>query len=377
MRQNAFISMKSAYLSERMSRIDSSGIRKAFDLAAKLKDPINFSIGQPHYSAPVEITEAIAKALKDGATAYTNTSGILPLRERIARKYREVNGFTAHPDNILISSGVASLLQLLFMATIDKGTKVLITDPCFLIYRSMLSFFNADTITIPENFTAEDLASVKADGLKMILYSSPSNPTGYVMDRGRIEQLAQLASKTGALLVSDEIYELFDYEKQFVSAASVYPEAVTLTGFSKSYSMTGLRLAAATGPEALIKAMTTIQQYTVVCAPAPVQWGGITALDLDMSAYVAMYKKNRDLIASALKPYTKFPDPGGAFYIFPETPISGDEFIVKAVNEKNLILVPGSIFSENKNSIRISYAAGEETLQRGIEALTSLYAEFQ
>ncbi len=369
--------MINAYLSERMNRIDSSGIRKAFDLAAKLKNPVNFSIGQPHYPTPPEIIESVTKALRDGHTAYTNTSGILPLRERLARKYREVNGFHAEPDNILISSGVASLLQLLFMATIDKGDKVLVTDPCFLIYRSMLSFYNADVLTIREDFSEEDLLNLDTSGLKMILYSSPSNPTGFVMDRHRISLLAGIASKTGALLVSDEIYELFDYEKEFVSAAAVYPEAVTLTGFSKTYSMTGLRLAAATGPRDLIKAMTTIQQYTVVCAPAPVQFGGIAALDLDMSPYVNMYKKNRDLIAGALRPYTDFPKPGGAFYIFPDTPVSGDDFIVKAVEEKQLILVPGSIFSDKKNCIRISYAASEETLNRGIQLLTELYESYR
>lgn len=364
--------MNAANLSERMTRIDSSRIRRAFDLAQKLKNPINLSIGQPHYSTPEPITEAISRAMKDGKNSYTPTQGILPLRERIARKYREVNGFEAHVDQILITSGVSSIIQLLFLATIDPGTRVLITDPCFLIYRSLLRFFNADVSTIPEAFTAADLDAVPPGDFRLIVYASPSNPTGFVMDEARIRLLAAFAEKRNALIVSDEIYELFDYEQKFTSAAKYYPNTLTLTGYSKTYSMTGLRLAAAHGPQSIITAMTTLQQYTVVCAPAPVQWAGITALDLDMSAYVAAYRKNRDRCRDALGKLVKFPEPGGAFYIFPEIPVHEDVFVERAVNEKELLVVPGSIFTEKTNRIRISYAASDETLERGLRALTEL-----
>jgi aminotransferase len=359
-------------LSERMSRIDTSKIRRAFDLAAKLENPINLSIGQPHYATPEPITEAIAAALKDGKTAYTPTQGILPLRERIARKFLEQNKFAASPEHILISSGISSLIQLLFLATIDPGTRVLITDPCFLIYRSLLRYFNANVTTVPEEFTQEDLDRLPPGDFSLIIFATPSNPTGYVMKKSQIEALAKFADARNALLVSDEIYELFDYEGQFTSAASVHKNTITLSGFSKTYSMTGLRLAAAHGPEAIIKAMTTLQQYTVVCAPAPVQWAGIRALDLDMSSYVRAYKKNRDACVSALSGRVKFPEPGGAFYIFPDVMEDEDSFVERAINEKQLLVVPGSIFCAERTRIRISYAASPETLERGLAAFVSL-----
>ena len=366
--------MNASDLSERMTRIDTSRIRRAFDLAAKLKNPINLSIGQPHYGTPEPITEAIYKAMREGKNAYTPTQGILPLRERMVRKYKEINGFDAHVDQVLITSGVSSIIQLLLLATIDPGTRVLITDPCFLIYRSLLRYFGAEVSTIPEAFTQADLDQTAPGDFRLIIYASPSNPTGFVMDEARVRMLALFAEKRNALLVADEIYELFDYEKKFTSAAKHYPGTLTLTGYSKTYSMTGLRLAAAHGPETIIKAMTTLQQYTVVCAPAPVQWAGITALDLDMSSYVAAYRKNRDRCREALGKLVKFPEPGGAFYIFPEIPVHEDAFIERAIAEKELLVVPGSIFTEATNRIRISYAASDENLDRGLKALTELLA---
>ncbi len=362
---------KTQYLSERMTRIDSSRIRRAFDLAAKLENPINLSIGQPHYPTPQPIRDAISQAVQDGKTAYTPTQGILPLREKLAEKYHTKNNFQVHPDSILISSGVSSLLQLLFLSVVDPGDRILLTDPYFLIYKSMLSFFNAKIETIPEDFTERDIENINPVGLKMILFSSPSNPTGYIMQPEQIKMLGNLADQSGAWLVSDEIYELFDYDKKFTSAAAIYPDAVTLTGFSKTYSMTGLRLAAATGPAKLIQSMSTLQQYTVVCAPSPVQWAGITALDLDMTSYVEEYHNNRDKICKALEGKYKFRKPGGAFYLFPEINGKDDDFVERAI-DKSLLIVPGSIFTSKTNTIRISFGVDQETLERGISVLIDL-----
>ncbi|MBL8018964.1 MAG: aminotransferase class I/II-fold pyridoxal phosphate-dependent enzyme [Leptospirales bacterium] len=359
-------------LSERMSRIDTSKIRRAFDLAAKLTRPINLSIGQPHYATPEPILDAITKAMREGKTAYTPTQGILPLRERLAQKYKEVNGFTAKPEDILVTSGISSLIQLILLATIDPGTRVLITEPCFLIYRSLLKYFNASVSTIPETFTQSDLDAVPPGDFRLIVFCTPSNPTGYVMKREQIQNLAKFAEARNSLLVADEIYELFDYEKQFVSAASIYPNTLTLSGFSKTYSMTGLRLASAHGPTDVIKAMTTLQQYTIVCAPAPVQWAGIAALDLDMSSYVQMYKKNRDMCVKAFTGKLTFPEPGGAFYIFPQIGENEDTFVERAIAEKQLLVVPGSIFCSRTDSIRISYATTEENLKEGLQAFLEL-----
>lgn len=364
--------MSPQIFSERMSRIDTSEIRRVFQLAASLKNPINLSIGQPHFAAPPEIREAVTEALSRGQTAYTQTQGIVELRERLSRKFKEVNGFDAPADRILVSSGVSSLIQLLFQAVIDPGDRVLLTDPAFLIYRSMLHFMGARVEYVPETFTADDLVGIDPDGLKLIIYCSPSNPSGHVMTEEQLRALANLADRGGSLLVADEIYELFDYEGTFVSAAKFSSNTVTFMGFSKSYSMTGLRLSAATGPEPIIKAMTTLQQYTVVCAPSAVQWAGIAALDIDMSGYVAEYKRNRDYCMQRLQGRTEFTHPGGAFYVWARIPGTDREFIERAIQEKELLIVPGRIFSQAQDRVRISYATDHATLERGMDAFLDL-----
>lgn len=355
-----------------MNRIDTSQIRKMFDLAEKLSDPINLSIGQPHFPTPEPIREELIRAIRDGKTAYTPTQGILPLRERVSRKFSEVNGFELHPDNILISTGVSSLIQLIFMSFIEPGDRVLLMDPYFLMYRSLLDFFGAEVRTVPENFDGDDLAALDSREFRLIIYCSPSNPTGHVLSGEQIELLAQLAEEHGALLVADEIYELFDYDQQFISAGTIYPRAVTLMGFSKSYSMTGLRLAAAGGPAEIIGALTILQQYTAVCAPTPVQWAGIRALDLDMSDRVREYRRKRDYCAGRLQPLTEFSHPQGAIYIFPRIPGNDVAFAERAIREKQLLIVPGHIFTSATDFVRISYAASDETLERGMDALTDL-----
>ncbi|MBI41433.1 MAG: amino acid aminotransferase [Leptospiraceae bacterium] len=364
--------MAESFLSQRMNHIDTSQIRRMFDLAARLDSPINLSIGLPHFSTPEPIIEAARKALLDNKTAYSQTQGIMELRQRISQKFDQVNGFSAAPENILVTSGVASILQLLFLTTIDPGDEVLLIEPSFLIYRGLSGFFGAKQRTIPEDFDPSDLDKLNFDRLKLILYSSPSNPTGRILSGDQIRALGKLADRTGALLCSDEIYEVFDYDGKFKSAAAIYDKSVTMMGFSKSYSMTGMRLAAVTGPESLIKAMTTLQQYTIVCAPTPHQWAGLAALDTDMSSQVADYRKRRDFIAGELKGHYEFGPPDGAFYLFAKVPEDSLKFVQRGIDEHQLLVVPGSIFTDRGNWIRISYAAPDETLERGAQALKSL-----
>lgn len=359
-------------LSQRMDHIDTSEIRRVFQLAATLKNPINLSIGQPHFSTPAPITEAISDALQAGHTGYSITQGIQPLREKLAEKWSRQNNIETSADNVLVSSGVSSLIQLLFQATLDPGDRVLITDPCFLIYRSMLSFLGARIETIPETFSEENLKDIDWNGIKLVIFCSPSNPTGHVMSRKQIDLLGRYASKSGSILVADEIYEVFDYDGQFISAASLYPNTITLMGFSKSYSMTGLRLSAATGPREIISAMTTLQQYTVVCAPVPIQYGGLAALDLDMTPYVDDYRKKRDLVRASLQDCCTFVEPQGAFYVFAKIPGEDRAFVERAIKEKELLVVPGRIFTDRTDYIRISYATKDEILEKGLQCLREL-----
>lgn len=361
----------------RMNYIDTSLIRKMFDLAQRLRNPINLSIGQPHFPTPQPIIEAMYQALKDGKTSYTITQGIKELREKLVEKFSQKNQIQTSSDKIIVSSGVSSLLFLIFMSLIDEGDDVLLIEPAFLIYRGLTSFFRANEILLNQNFQKADLENLKFRRLKLILFSTPSNPTGYILKKDQIQALAELADKTGALLVSDEIYELYDYEKKFISPGSIYPHTLTLMGFSKSYSMTGLRLAAATGPKSIIEGLIKLQQYTVVCAPTPVQYAGITALDLDISDYIKYYHENRDLLKTHLKQLTDFYEPEGAFYVFARVPskYSDMEFSEKAL-EENLILVPGRIFCNETQWIRISYAVDRDVLQEGIQKLEKLYKDY-
>jgi aminotransferase len=360
-------------LSYRMGGLDTSPIRKAFERAATLVNPINLSIGQPHFPCPNNILEALNKAARDGKTSYTLTGGILELKEALVEKYRAINKISyASPERILITSGISSALLLLFTTLINPGDECLVITPYFLMYPAMLKFHGAKIYTISENFQKEDLKTFESKNLKLIIYSNPSNPSGYIFTKAQLEALAELAEKTNSYLISDEIYELFDYDKQFISIGSFYEKAITLTGFSKTYSMTGLRLASILASKELIKALTTLQQYTIVCAPSITQYAGIEALKTDMSEYIEDYKQKRDYVYNELKSYYPIQKSAGAFYFF--LPIKGndEEFVEKAVTEKSLIVVPGFIFHESHNYIRISFASNWENLKRGVQALKDL-----
>ncbi|GBF49511.1 aspartate/tyrosine/aromatic aminotransferase [Leptospira ryugenii] len=355
--------------------MDSSPIRKAFELARTIENPINLSIGQPHFPCPPNIIEAMNRAAIDGKTAYTLTAGIPELKEAMAEKYQIQNGIEyAKPDRILVTSGISSALFLLFNALVNPGDDCLVVSPYFLMYPSMLKFYGANLLTVDESFTSEELSVFSSKKLKLIIYSNPSNPTGKVLSKEQLRGLANLAEKTGAYLISDEIYELFDYDKQFYSIGKEYEKTITLTGFSKTYNMTGLRLATILADEVVIKTLTTLQQYTVVCAPSITQWAGIEALKTDMSSYIQDYREKRDFVYDSLKAHYEIQKSGGAFYFFFKVKDTDEEFLQKAVKKK-LILVPGYIFSPSKHHMRLSFATDWDNLKRGMKALVELASE--
>ncbi len=371
-----------ALLNQSIHNIDTSEIRKMFDLAAKIERPLNLSIGQPDFPVPEPVREAMIKAVRDNLNSYTPTAGILPLRQAIAEKWRTHNGFTVEPENIIVSTGVASILFLLFQAIIDPGDDILLVDPYFLIYPALLKYQQANLHTIPENFTAADIDHLLASGVKYkaIIFSTPSNPTGKIFEREQLAQLVRLAQSTGAVLVSDEIYEVFDYENKFVSTASLYPEGtLTLNGFSKSHAMTGIRVGYLGAPANLapiVQKMATLQQYSVVCAPQPGQWAAITALQTPVVEEMKLMRRRRDLVAGLLKGVARYPSPDGAFYIFPEVPIESRQFAEAAIAER-LLIVPGYIFSAHSRNVRISYAQKEEILEEGVQIFRRLVERFR
>ena len=358
---------------DRIHTIDSSPIRKAFDMAKKIQNPINLSIGQPHFPCPENILNAMKRALDSGHTSYTLTSGIPELKQAIAEKYKIFNKIsTAKEENILITSGISSALFLLFNTLVNPGDECLVITPYFLMYPSMLGFHGAKVHFLNEDFTESDVKKFENHKFKLIIFSNPSNPTGKILSKDQLQLLAILAEKTKSYLVSDEIYELFDYDQKFVSPASFYEKTITLSGFSKTYSMTGLRLASILAESDVIQNLTKLQQYTVVCAPAPTQWAGIEALKTDMSSYIADYKEKRDFVYEELKTHFDIQKSDGAFYYFLKIQGNDEEFIKRAIEEKKLLLVPGFIFTQDHNHVRLSFASTWENLKLGIAALKEL-----
>ncbi len=358
-------------LAQRMDRIDSSGIRKVFALAAHMKNPCNLSIGQPDFDLPVELQEAAFKAIQAGHNRYTQTGGIDALKDKVREKLANKKGIST--DGILITSGTSGGLMLAFMALFDPGDEVIVPEPYFVMYKHLLNLIGAVPVYVdlyPDfRLTADRIRPHLTEKTRAILVNSPANPTGQVSTREELEGIASLAREKDLLVISDEIYNLFVYDDTFVSMGSVYENTLVLGGFSKTYGMTGWRLGYAVGDLELIASMEELQQYSFVCAPSVAQHMGVVALDLDMTVHWEAYRRKRDIIYNGLKDDFDVPKPGGAFYMFPAAPGGdGDAFCSRAL-EKDLLVVPGSVFSERRTHFRISFAATDDTLRRGVEIL--------
>ena len=360
-------------LADRTTRIDSSGIRKVFALAAHMNDPVNLSIGQPHFDVPDSVKQKAIESIVSGRNGYTLTAGIPELREKIKKSYLD-RGLDL--GDVLVTSGVSGGILLTFMAILNEGDEIIIPDPYFVMYKHLTRFVGAKPVfldTYPDFQPDPDkVASLITPRTKAILLNSPCNPTGVVFSAATLHAVAGVAEKHGLLLISDEIYEPFLYDAAPRSPAEFYPYTMILHGFSKSSAMTGWRLGYAYGPQEIIAAMINIQMYSFVCAPSFAQYAGLEALDLDFSAHRNEYRQKRDRIYNGLRERFRVVSPGGAFYIFPEAPnLDGDEFVRQAI-ENNLLIVPGSVFSERKTHFRISFAADDATIDKGIVILNRL-----
>ncbi|HPD15951.1 MAG TPA: pyridoxal phosphate-dependent aminotransferase [Planctomycetota bacterium] len=362
-------------LSDRVRHIDASGIRKVFDLAATMKDPINLSIGQPDFDVPEPIKLAAIEAIRAGHNRYTQTQGIPELHAAIRKMLKERKQF--EPEATLITSAVSGGLLLAFLATLNPGDEVIIPDPYFVMYKHLATLCGAKVVfldTYPDfRLRREALEPLLTDRTKMIVVNSPCNPTGAVYTADELRMVADLARPRDILVVSDETYEAFVYDEPYTSMASIYPPTLLLSGFSKTYAMTGWRLGYAAGPGELISAMTKLQQYTFVCAPSFAQRAGLTALDYDVSDLMAAYHRRRDLIYGGLRDAGyEVQKPGGSFYIFPRVPWGSDMEFVEAAIRHNLLIIPGSVFSERKTHFRIAFPVADATIRRGIEVLQRL-----
>lgn len=354
-----------------MRLIDASGIRKVFDLAANMKDPINLSIGQPHFDTPDEIKTALKEAVDEGHNAYSQSQGIKPLLEAIGAQVKQEYG---HDDRqVFISSGTSGALMLALCTLVGPGDEVIIFDPYFVMYKHLTRLAGGEPVVIdtyPDfRIDVDKVAAAITERTKVILFNSPSNPTGHVASADEVQGLARLAAERDVALISDEIYRSFCYDDAFVSPASYNDQTIVIDGFSKSHSMTGWRCGWCHGPAHVIQQMIKLQQFTFVCSPHPVQWAALAGLNVDITPHVAEYKDKRDYMLRELSDDFEIHGADGAFYLFVKAPWgTGTEFVTKAI-ENDLLIIPGNVFSDVDTHFRISYAADDAMLQRGVEVL--------
>jgi aminotransferase len=366
-----------ALISERAQGIESSGIRRVFDLGAKLKDPINFSIGQPDFPVPEAVRRAARDAIERGLNRYTPTQGIEPLRAKVAQKLTRQNAVAVGPDDVLITSGSSGGIFLALASLLNPGDEVIIPDPYFVMYPQLTGFFGAKPVLVdtypdfqidPARIQAAVTARTKA-----IVLNSPANPTGAVVPEAVQREIARIAERHGLIVLSDEVYESFVYDgTAHFSIGSIYPNTLTLNALSKSHAATGWRIGYAAGPRPLLEKMKELQQYTFVCAPSFAQEAALVALDVDTSEHVRAYQRRRDLIYDGLRQRFEVVKPEGAFYIMPKVDErDAAEFVERAI-AANVLLIPGSVFSARATHVRISYAVSEERIAQGVETLTRL-----
>ncbi|MBI4978881.1 MAG: aminotransferase class I/II-fold pyridoxal phosphate-dependent enzyme [Spirochaetes bacterium] len=363
-----------------MNGIDSSGIRKVFNLAAQIKDPINLSIGQPDFDVPETVKKDMIAAINAGDNRYTLTQGTAALRNAIVklpRYQRSSNTASYNDDNIIITSGVSGGIMLALAVLVNPGDAVMMADPYFVMYPHLTRFFGAAPAfidTYPDfTITEEKLKAAYVPNAKVIIVNSPSNPTGVTLSEAEIKTIAAFAKKHNLIVLSDEIYDAFSYDGALASIADHYPDTIILNGYSKNLAMTGLRVGYAMGPKDIIAEMIKLQQYTFVCAPSIAQKGIERHVAYDFSANCDAYRKKRDIIYDGLKDAFHLVKPTGAFYAFPQFKHkeSGDEFVKRAI-EKKVLVIPANVFSQRNNGFRLSFAAENATLEKGIAVLRSL-----
>jgi aspartate aminotransferase/aminotransferase len=281
-------------------------------------------------------------------------------------------------EDVIITAGATGGILLALMVTMDPMDEVIIPDPYFVLYEYQVLLLGGKPVfvdTYPAfTLKEEKLREAITDKTKVILINSPNNPTGIVYSRKELEMVARVAREKNLLIFSDDVYDRFMYEdgEERVYVGQLYDRTLTIGGFSKTWAMTGWRVGFVAGPKEIIQTMVTMQQYVFSSINSIGQKAALFALDYNTAPLIEGYKRKRDLIYEGLKDKFRVVKPKGAFFIFPEAPDGdGDTFVEKAL-EKNLFIIPGSIFSRKKSNVRISFAAPEEHVIKGIEILRSM-----
>jgi aminotransferase len=374
-------------VSRKVQAVPPSGIRRFFDIAATMDDVISLGIGEPDFNTPPAIIRAGISSLDAGQTHYTSNSGILELRVALAEHLERLYGVHYDPETeLLITIGASEALYLSLAATVDPGDEVIVPEPCFVAYKPEV-IFAGGTPVIVCTYAANDfqlLASSVEEALtdktKSLLIGYPNNPTGAVMTRDRLQDLARVAEKHDLLVISDEIYDRLVYgidHTCFASLPGMRQRTILLGGFSKAYAMTGWRIGYAAAPAELLSAMRKVHQYTIMSAPTTAQVAAIEALKNGEQAVQemrAMYDRRRRLIVHGLNDIglTCF-EPRGAFYAFPSitaTGMSDEEFSQQLLDEEKVACVPGSAFGAcGAGHVRCSYATDYDKIEQALERM--------
>jgi aspartate aminotransferase/aminotransferase len=361
-------------ISERLTKIKPSGVRRIFDLARQMKDPINLSIGEPDFDIPGPLKEEGIDWIRKGFNKYTPTQGIPELREKIGLHLKKKG---VHFEEVMVTAGVTGGLLLSSLALINPGDEIIIPDPYFVMYEYQVLLMGGVPVfvdTYPDfRLREEKLTEKLSKKTKFILINSPNNPTGGLYPKEDLMMVARIARERNLLILSDDIYDNFVFDASACPCmGQLYEKTLTFGGFSKGWGMTGWRLGYAAGPREILQQMITLQQYTFSSVSSFAQKAAIKALDFKVDDYIRDYKKKRDLIYEGLREKFQVQKPLGAFYIFPEVPGGNGEAFVERAIQQNLFIIPGSVFSKRNTHVRISFAASDEMLLKGIEVLNRI-----
>ncbi len=374
-------------LSRKVTSIKPSGIRKFFDIVSEMQDAISLGVGEPDFETPWHIREEGIYSLEKGKTVYTSNSGLKELRVEICNYLERRFGLTYDPlKETVVTVGGSGAIDIAMRAMLDEGDEVIIPEPSYVSYVPCVILADGVPVTINlkhENefrLTAPELEAAITPKTKVLVLAFPNNPTGAVMTKKDLEAIADVIIKHDLYVVSDEIYSELTYGANHVSIASLpgmRERTIVINGFSKSYAMTGWRLGYACGPANIIKQMTKIHQFAIMCAPTTSQYAAIEAMrngDSDVERMRNSYDGRRRFVVSTLREMgLECFEPLGAFYVFPsvrEFGMTSDEFATRLLQEQKLAVVPGTAFGEcGEGFIRISYAYSLEKLKEALSRL--------
>lgn len=377
----------SRFIAEHVEALKPSGIRRFFDLASTMDNVISLGVGEPDFVTPWNVIEASYHSLEQGYTAYTANAGLMELRELIADYLKTTYSVSYRPaDQVIVTVGASQAIDIALRAILNPGDEVIIVEPCFVAYASAVTLAGGVPISVgtkAENgfkLQPEELENALTSKTKAIILCNPNNPTGTMLNREELLPIAELVEAHDLLVLSDEIYAELSYEADYVSFSSLpgmQERTILISGFSKSFAMTGWRLGYAAGPAELIQAMTKIHQYTIMCAPTMAQYGAVEALRSGSASVEHMkksYRQRRNFVTSSLDEMGLMTNrPGGAFYIFPsikETGMSSEAFAEALLMEEKVAVVPGSVFGESgEGYIRCSYATSMKQLTEAMKRM--------